>query len=532
MTTLDAHAAIDVEPPVGLAPIAAPRTLAPRPALRALAPAVVEAPFVAATAGVAPRIEPALERRRRWERRYSRRLHLSDTVTVIIVTVGVALLDSVFAQGGLADVWVRERLPILSGALWLVMLALFRTRRPTVVGSGPTEYGRVAHATGFAFGIIAIIFVIFQWEGARAQLIIALPVGVLLLLVNRWVWRKWLYRQRRYGHFTSRVIVTGSRDDIAFVIRRLERDSQIGYVVVGTAPDDAIDADLIVDGKTFPRVGSTNTVAATARQMSADTIIVAGRPDDDPDFIKRLSWELEGTASELIISSRLADVAGPRISLQPIDGLPLIHVKIPEFEGGQHVLKRALDIFVSTIALIPIALITPVIAMLIAIDSRGPILFRQVRIGRDGREFVMVKFRTMRTTAEAELGALSAQNEGSGPLFKLKHDPRITRVGAVLRKFSLDELPQFWNVLRGDMSVVGPRPPLPSEVTAYDGTVYRRLYIKPGITGLWQISGRSDLSWDESVRLDLRYVENWSVVNDLMIMWRTAKVMVRPKGAY
>jgi exopolysaccharide biosynthesis polyprenyl glycosylphosphotransferase len=196
------------------------------------------------------------------------------------------------------------------------------------------------------------------------------------------------------------------------------------------------------------------------------------------------------------------------------------------------VLKRALDVVVSGVALIPIGLILPLLALLIKIDSPGPVFFRQERVGRDGQRFQMVKLRSMSTDAEQRLAALKAANEGSGLLFKMKDDPRVTRVGRVLRKLSLDELPQFWNVLIGDMSVVGPRPPLPSEVTAYDGTVYRRLYIKPGITGLWQVSGRSDLSWEESVRLDLRYVENWSVVNDLQIMWRTAKVMVRPQGAY
>lgn len=207
-------------------------------------------------------------------------------------------------------------------------------------------------------------------------------------------------------------------------------------------------------------------------------------------------------------------------------------MRIPTFDGGRHVLKRALDIVVATCALLAIAVLAVPIAIAIRLDSPGPVLFRQQRVGRDGRTFGMLKFRTMHIDAEQQLEALRAQNEGAGPLFKLRSDPRVTRVGAVLRKYSLDELPQFWNALKGDMSVVGPRPPLPGEVTAYDGTVMRRLYLKPGITGLWQISGRSDLSWDESVRLDLRYVENWSVMQDLMIMVKTARVMVRPAGAY
>jgi exopolysaccharide biosynthesis polyprenyl glycosylphosphotransferase len=533
MTTIDASTAFELNPPDAFRPIAAPRAaLAPVIGARETTGAKTAAPLVAISPAVAPRVEPALERRRRWEQRYSQALRASDTLAVLLITVGVAIADSLIGDGGIGDLWAHERLPILSGVLWIVMLAMFGTRATTIVGSGSTEYVRVAHASGFAFGIVAIAFVAFQWPGARAQLMLALPIGLVALLANRWAWRRWLHRKRQFGHFTSRAIVTGTCDDIEYVIRQLDRAGRLGYVVVGVATTDAADGDLVVDGKTYERVGSTHTVAANARHLSADTIIVASRPDDDPDFIRRLSWQLEGTAAELILSSRLVDVAGPRISLRPIDGLPLIHVKIPQFEGGRHVLKRALDIAVATIALIPIALVTPLIALLIALDSRGPVFFRQVRIGRDGREFEMLKFRTMRVNAEAELVALNEQNEGSGPLFKLKCDPRVTRVGAVMRKFSLDELPQFWNVVRGDMSVVGPRPPLPAEVTSYDGRVFRRLYIKPGITGLWQISGRSDLSWDESVRLDLRYVENWSVMTDLMIMWRTAHVMIAPKGAY
>jgi len=302
--------------------------------------------------------------------------------------------------------------------------------------------------------------------------------------------------------------------------------------VVGAMLDDAAAETLAGNGEEYPVVGALHTVAQMAGDLGADAIVVASQPQDDAGYIKHLSWQLEGTAAELILSSRLVDVAGPRISLRQVDGLPLIHVKIPAFEGGQHLLKRALDIFVSTVALILIAVVLPVIAVAIKVDSPGPVFFRQKRVGRDGHEFWMLKFRTMSMTAEQELESLRASNQAAGPLFKIKTDPRVTRTGRFLRRYSLDELPQFWNVIVGHMSVVGPRPPLPSEVTLYDGTVFRRLYIKPGITGVWQVGGRSDLSWDESVRLDLRYVENWSVMNDLMIMWQTVKVMFRPNGAY
>lgn len=493
------------------APLSKPRVAAPRTELT-----------------LVPRAEPALESRRLWERRYARRLMATDTVVVLAAAAAAAGIALMLGASTVAT-WL---IAALSALVWLGVLALGHTRSSDVSGSGASEYKRVAHATGYAFAGLSLLFLVFQWQPLQVELLLAVPAGLVALLFGRWRWRKWLVAERRKGHYSKRAIVAGTRDDIEYVLRTLEADGMLGYSVIGAAPSDGLHGDLVVGDRTYDVLGGMDSVAAHARVLGADTIIVANRPDGDPDYIKRLSWELEGTAAELIISSRIADVAGPRISLHPVDGLPLIHVKIPEFEGGRHSLKRATDIAVATLALIPVAILTPFIALAIRMDSSGPVFFHQTRIGRDGREFGMVKFRTMRVNAEAELATLQQQNEGSGLLFKMKSDPRITRVGAILRKYSLDELPQFWNVLRGDMSVVGPRPPLPREVREYDGKVYRRLFIKPGITGLWQVSGRSDLSWEESVRLDLRYVENWSVMSDLMIMWRTAKVMVAPRGAY
>lgn len=484
-----------------------------------------------AAQAAAPRLQPSLERRRLWERRLRRRLMLTDAVIIVVVT-SLATLASTLIERGPESVGALAWIGVMTACSWFAVLSLFGSRAAQVLGSGATEYKRVAHATGLAFGIVATTFVVFQWHGVRMQLLVALPLGLLAVLFGRWTWRRWLIRRRAHGHYAARTLVTGARNDVEYVIRQLLRDPCHAFMIVGAALDDGSVEPIVVDGHAFPVVGTTVTVAHRARDLQTDSVVVASQLDGDPQFIKRLSWELEGTASELILSSRLADVAGPRISLRPVDGVPLIQVKIPEFEGARHVLKRAMDIAISALALIPIALIGLPIGLLIKLEDRGPVFFQQTRIGRDGSEFKILKFRTMVVDAEARLAALQADNEGSGPLFKLKRDPRVTRIGSVLRKFSLDELPQFWNVLRGDMSVVGPRPPLPSEVDEYDGTVSRRLYIKPGITGLWQVSGRSDLSWEESVRLDLRYVENWSVMTDLMIIWRTAKVMVVPDGAY
>lgn len=481
-----------------------------------------------------PRSTPTLERRRLWERRYRSRLIFTDTVVVLLATsLSSVLMLALLVPTVLAsDPWIVTRVPLVTALTWMLALAALRTREHEVIGVGATEYKRVAHATGLAFGILAIAFVIFQWEGIRTQLLVGLPAGLLLLLLERWSWRRWLLSRRRTGDYVARAIVVGHRVDVEYVIDTLQKHGQVGYLVVGATLDGDNAQTLRVGGQEYPVLGTPETIARIAGEFGADAIIVASQPDYDAGYVKHLSWELEGTASELILSSRLVDVAGPRISFRQVDGLPLIHVKIPAFEGGQYLLKRALDIFVSSIALVGIAVVLPFIALAIKLDSKGPVFFLQQRVGRDGRQFAIVKFRTMSATAEKDLGFLRELNEGSGPLFKLKIDPRVTRVGRVLRKYSLDELPQFWNVFFGEMSVVGPRPPLPSEVTLYDGTVFRRLYINPGITGVWQVGGRSDLSWDESVRLDLRYVENWSVMNDLMIMWQTVKVMFRPTGAY
>lgn len=497
--------------------------------LPSFAPSAPRAIKTPARAVVAPRVSPTLEHRQLWERRFRMRLRISDTATIVAAT-GITLLVQVALLGTPVDAALRNGAVLV--VAWYVVLSALNTRSAAIFGSGPTEYRRVANATGLAGGAIALIGVLAEWGDLRPLLLIALPGGMLALLGTRWTWRRWLLRQRRFGHYASRTLVVGDRDDVEYVISSLQNGAETAYRIVGATLLDRNATEVVIGDGVYPVVGNVHSVSATAAQLGADTIIVASRPDGEPDFVKRLSWQLEGTAAELVLSSRLTDIAGPRISLRQVDGMPLIRVRIPTYEGGMHLLKRALDIAVATVALIPIALIAPVLTLLIKLDSPGPVFFRQERVGRDGRSFRMVKFRSMRTDAEQQLAALKAQNEGAGVLFKMKNDPRVTRVGRVLRKLSLDELPQFWNVLVGDMSVVGPRPPLPDEVTAYDGNVHRRLYIKPGITGLWQVSGRSDLSWDESVRLDLRYVENWSVMSDLQIMWRTAKAMVQPSGAY
>lgn len=484
-----------------------------------------------------PQVAAAVEHRQHWQRRYRVRLLLTDLTVVLCATGAAAWIQlSSIAHVDIADLrdspWPYVRVPVMACVIWLIALAACQTRDNRVIGHGTVEYRRVAQATALAFGILAIGFAILQSQGIRTQLLIGVPIGIPALILGRCLARRWLVRQRQVGEYLSRAVVVGERRDVEYVVKTVRGSGLAGYQVVGVTMADDETSSIVAGGQRILAFGTPDTVPEVAARLGADAVIVASASRDDPEYLKRLAWQLEGTAAELVLSSPLADVAGPRMSLKPVEGLPLIQVEIPTFEGSRYVLKRVMDIAISLVALIVLGVLGPVIALAIKLDDSGPVFFHQERVGKDGRPFRMVKFRSMTVDAEARKHEFASRNEGAGPLFKLRSDPRVTRVGAFLRKYSLDELPQFWNVLSGDMSAVGPRPPLPSEVSAYDGTVYRRLYIKPGITGLWQVSGRSDLPWEESVRLDLRYVENWSMTSDLRIIWRTAQALFIPKGAY
>ena len=465
-----------------------------------------------------------------WAKQYRLRLRLTDTVIVTCAALGVLLWELATPSGGVIGPrdWAVCGFVVL---IWVTGLTTFHTRDHRIVGAGASEYRRVATACTMSFGLLAMLFLVAEIDFPRSYFLLGLPLGIIGLLSNRWLWRQWLMRQRKFGHFLSRVIVVGCRDDVAYVVATIKKKMGTAYTVVGVVLDGGPVTAANGD-EDFPVYAGLDHVADAASVLSADAVIVAGQPSTGSDFVRDLAWKLEGTAAELILASRLANVAGPRIHFRPVEGLPLIHVEIPQFDGGKHVLKRALDITVSATALIMLAPLMAVIALLVKGDSVGPAFFRQERVGRNGRIFRMVKFRSMVATAQDDLAGLLDRNDGAGVLFKIKDDPRVTRVGRVLRKYSLDELPQLWNIFIGDMSLVGPRPPLASEVLEYEDHVRRRLYIKPGLTGMWQVNGRSDLNWEESVRLDLYYVENWSLVGDLVIMWRTLKVLTHPVGAY
>ncbi len=477
---------------------------------------------------------------------YRRGVFVTDLVVIVTVVAVGSLVPAL--RFGMAPRLGEAALLVV---LWMVVLEAFRTRTPRRMAVGADEYKRIVGATAATAGIVGVAVLILgagPEPDVRSHLLVTFPLGLVGLMLGRWGWRTRLHHLRARGLALSDVVVVGQPADVAYVIRQIARRSAVAYRVVGVVLDQA-DAPQTGDdlgpgaapdagpsagpgSESLPRTHGTENVPDVVRRLGADAVIVAGPLHGGNTAIRTLGWALEPSHTELILVSSLINVAGPRITMRPMEGLPLMHVEQPQFEGGRHVFKRALDLVVSSVALVLMLPLFGVIAILIRRDSEGGVFFSQIRTGRDGEPFRMYKFRTMVATAEQDKAALAAQNEGAGPLFKMAHDPRVTKVGAFLRRHSLDELPQFWNVLRGDMSLVGPRPPLPEEVATYEGHTGRRLYIKPGLTGLWQISGRSNLDWEESVRLDLYYVENWSVTGDLMIMWRTFKVMVNPEGAF
>ncbi|MGP4989640.1 sugar transferase [Glutamicibacter ardleyensis] len=458
-----------------------------------------------------------------WRKKYTIKLRISDAGVLLLTGL---LLVATGAVSGLNQMAVA----VLSIIVIAASLALTRTRTSDVIGVGVREYKRVVDACALSAGVVATAVMVLETYDARSVLLWFFPVSLVLLLGSRWLWRRWLLVMNARGYALSQVVVVGNPADIGYVVRQLRKNASPAYKIVGILSEESASVPVLdADVSVFHGLNNLEKVVASS---GADAVIVAGALNGGTSTLKDLSWRLELTRTNVVVVSSLTNVAGPRISTRPVEGLPLMHVEMPSFAGGHHVIKRAMDIVLSSIALIILAPLFGLLMLLVRRDSEGPAFFSQDRVGQNGRTFRMYKFRSMVLNAEAELARLTELNEGNGLLFKMRDDPRVTRIGHVLRKYSLDELPQIFNVLRGDMSLVGPRPPLPSEVEAYEGHTGRRLFIKPGLTGLWQINGRSDLDWEESVRLDLYYVENWSVTGDLMIMWRTVKVMLQPEGAY
>ena len=464
-----------------------------------------------------------------WQRKYVAALVVSDALAGLVA----GLVAFAVRFGRVAD-WSRPYL-VLSLAfpvVWLVALLLVHAYEHRFLYVGNEEYRRVLNSgVGLTAGV-AVVSYAAELQVARGYVVVALPLVTVLGLAVRFGVRRALFRRRRRGECMRRVVVLGYERASANFCRLLKRERYHGMDVVGVClpphrPARVRLADVGVDV-----YGTFDDVETAILATDADTVAVLACPEMDAHALRRLSWTLERTATDLVVAIALLDVAGPRTTIRPVDGLPMLHVEHAELSGSRRVLKGVFDRTLGAAAFVAAAPALVVLAAAVRLTSPGPAFFRQVRVGKDGREFTLYKLRTMVAGAEGHRDDLAGQNEHDGPLFKIRADPRVTPLGHWLRRYSLDELPQLLNVVRGQMSLVGPRPPLPGEVAQYPDDVRRRLVVKPGLTGLWQVSGRADLSWEDSVRLDLRYVENWSLTFDLVILLRTFTALVRTSGAY
>jgi exopolysaccharide biosynthesis polyprenyl glycosylphosphotransferase len=470
---------------------------------------------------------------KRWEIAYARRLFITD---FIIICGAVFLSQLRYIPSGTNlelksfSPWVvisYDWISIVIICIWLLSLQLFGTRERRTAGAGNKEYRRVFQGTLASFAIVAISGYLFQAELSRIYTVVLFVSGLITLTISRWLWRKWLTSQRKQKKYIESAMLVGSGQSVQEIEQELLNHPEAGLQVVGK---------IVLDNDSMGKTTSTKKARALASEIlnklqasSASHLVICSSDVLSPAVVKELSWELDPLNHELIVAPSIIGVGGPRIHSRPLAGLPLLYIETPDFEGNGPISKRALDVVLSGLLIILLSPIFLVVAIAIKATSPGPIFYRQERVGLDGRLFGMIKFRSMKVNADDQLAALlEAEGKGDTPFFKVDNDPRVTSIGKFLRKYSIDELPQLFNVFVGDMSLVGPRPQRPAEVELYDHVAARRLLVKPGMTGLWQVSGRSMLSWEESIRLDLYYVENWSLSADFLILARTAKAVLKP----
>jgi exopolysaccharide biosynthesis polyprenyl glycosylphosphotransferase len=460
-----------------------------------------------------------------WSRRY--------VVTQVVVDGLVGILSVAFVlQLPYAHFNEIKSLVLVLGAGigWPIAVAICHGYERGEIGVGGDEPRAVLHAVILGIAAGAVPSAVTDRPGVVALCTMAVPMAGAVSLVVRYCARRYLHHQQRAGRNLRKVIVVGSAYTVADLTAVLTREPHCGMQVVGVCVPQADIARAHAAG--LPVIGDLEQVPKVIATYRADAVAVAGGDPTRHSYLRELSWALEGSSVEILVHPGLVEVAGPRMHIRPHVGLPLLHVEQPHFTGWRRFVKRAADIVLTSVGLVLVSPIMIAIALAIKLGDGGPVIFRQIRVGLDGSAFTMFKFRSMRINAEERLAELRALHPDMGTLFKLEDDPRITRVGKLLRKYSLDELPQLFNVIQGSMSLVGPRPPLQSEVDSYEHHARRRLLVTPGLTGLWQVSGRSLLSWEETVRLDLRYVENWTLTLDLLIIWRTLFAVIAKRGAF
>jgi exopolysaccharide biosynthesis polyprenyl glycosylphosphotransferase len=476
-------------------------------------------------AATSDRVERRAARRlTTWSRLYLRQVALADLACGV---VGVFMAAQLRFGSNVTPMYLALSLAL--PVLWVAALWLAGAYDVRFIGTGSDEFRKVLNAGIGLTAAVAIFSYAINLELSRAYVVIGLPSLTVFDMLVRFALRKRLVRQRMHGKCMHSVVAVGHELAVADLVTELGRDGYHGLNVVGACVVQPGELDELAG---VPVYGGLDDITAAVKAFGADTVAVTACPEMNGVRLRGLAWELEKTGTDLCVSPALLDVAGPRTTIRPTAGLTLLHVDHPQLTGIRLVIKDLFDRCAAAAALVMLAPVMALLVIAIRLHDGGPALFTQVRIGKDGREFLIYKFRTMVVDAEKQQAELLTINDSDGVLFKLRKDPRVTAVGAYLRRWSMDELPQLFNVFLGDMSLVGPRPAVPDEVAKYAEHVRRRLVVKPGLTGLWQVNGRSDLSWDESVRLDLRYAENWSFALDLQILWKTISALVKGAGAY
>lgn len=471
---------------------------------------------------------------------YARRLFYGDLLVISAVVLtgdlirltGRTPIDIPFSTSAFVNYPVAAA---ILGGLWMITLSMSGSRSRRVVCRGIEEYAIIMLATLQLFGVIAISALMFNVELSRLYLALVLPLGVVGLMLNRNYWRRAETQRRRRGEHQTSVLVVGTKQVARDIAATLTNDPDTGYRVVGICTPGGATADnrfIRIADRDIPIVGHDVAIVDAARRTGVSSVALAATDHLKPTEIRRLIWELDAIGVDLMVAPGLIDIATQRLHSREVAGMAMLEVSKPQYNRANSLAKRTFDIVLTLLGLLIITPLMCLAAIAVKVSSPGPIFYTSERIGLNGATFKMYKFRSMYEGADRRVLDMIAANGGNPLFFKDKNDPRITPVGRVLRKFSIDELPQVLNVLLGHMSIVGPRPQVRREVDSYDDLVRRRLTVKPGLTGLWQVSGRSNLKVDDAVRLDLKYVENWSLVQDLVIIARTVKTVFRGEGAY
>ena len=476
-------------------------------------------------------IPVAVVGRTAWQHGYLRIAAVSDAIAASLGLLASSWLSMI--ENGSTGVSNRQvPFALLAVAVWVVVLGITGSYDSRIIGGGTDEYRRVLNGGLVMFGVVSTVAYLLKLGLARSFVIWAVPLALLFTIIGRFLLRKRLHHRRRSGKDVKRTLLVGRRDELTQLASYLERESWAGYFIVGMCTNDRRDVLRLSDDRTIRTYGSPAIISDAIHSLSVDTLVITSIEDLGAGGLRELTWNLEDSQVQLVVAPAVTDIAGPRITSRPVAGLPLLHVEAPRLSTAGRVFKAVFDRAVALVAIVVLSPVMLAAAVAVKASSRGPVLYRQERVGLGGRSFTLMKFRTMAEGSEHAVTELSSMNQGAGPLFKLRDDPRVTPLGRVLRRLSIDELPQLFQVLTGEMSIVGPRPPLPNEVATYEDHVHRKFLVKPGMTGLWQVSGRSELPWEEAVRLDLYYVDNWSPTMDVVICLKTVKAVVGARGAY